>query len=500
MKKYLLTIDQGTTSTRSILFDEKVNIVAMSQMEIEQICPHSGWVEHNPVEIWEKTYNTIENVLKQAGTCAKEIAAIGITNQRETTILWDKNTSKPVYNALVWQSRQSQAICDDLIDRGYKELIQAKTGLIINSYFSGSKIKWILDNVDGVKEEVEKDNIRFGTIDTYLLWNLTKGASHATDYTNASRTMIYNIYDLCWDEELLNLLDVPKNILPNVLDSNSIFGYATGLEEIDADFKDVPIASMIGDQQASLFGQCCFNQGDAKNTYGTGCFMLINTSKPVKTPGYGLLSTIAWGIDGKVEYALEGSVFIAGAGVQWMRDKMEFFKKSDDCEKSLKCKNPSHGVYMVPAFVGLGTPYWDSDVRGAIFGMTRNTTKSDVIAATVESIAYQATEVFEAMQSSSGVKIKSLVVDGGACVNSYLMQFQSNLLNIPIVRPVCKETTALGATYVAGLKVGFFKDKKQVNTLHLVDSIFMPEIDDEEREKKIKGWKKAVQATLVFKD
>lgn len=499
MKKYILTIDQGTTSTRSILFDKKANIVSISQMEIEQICPNDGWVEHNPLEIWEKTYQTIENVLKQSRVFAKEIAGIAITNQRETTVLWDKDTSNPIYNAIVWQSRQSQSICDKLVSDGYKDLILSKTGLVVNAYFSASKISWMLENVNGAYDLSKNNKLKFGTIDSYLLWKLTNGDVHATDYTNASRTMIYNIYDLCWDEELLRILDIPKNILPNVLDSNSIFGYATALKGIDEDFMNVPIAAMIGDQQASLFGQCCFDQGAAKNTYGTGCFMLMNTKEPIKNPGYGLLSTIAWGLNGKIEYALEGSVFIAGAGVQWLRDKMEFFEESKECEKALKGKNPSGGVYVVPAFVGLGTPYWDSDARGAMFGITRTTTKDNITAATIEAIAYQTKDVLDVMELSSGVKIKTMGVDGGACVNSYLMQFQSDLLNVTLKRPICKETTALGATYICGLKVGLFNSKEEVEKLHLIDSMFTSKMDEQTRLKLVNGWKKAVNATLQYK-
>ena len=499
MKKYILTIDQGTTSTRSILFDKNANIIAISQMEIEQICPNDGWVEHNPDEIWQKTYQTIANVLKQAKIKAKEVAGIAVTNQRETSVLWDKNTSKPVYNAIVWQSRQSQGICDELIANGYEDLILSKTGLVVNAYFSASKIKWIFDNIEGVYDKALNDEIKFGTIDTFLLWKLTNGKVHATDYTNASRTMIYNIYDLCWDKELLEIINIPESILPKVCDSNNLFGNAEGLELIDPDFKNVPIAAIVGDQQASLFGQCCFEQGDAKNTYGTGCFMLMNTKNPVKKPGYGLLSTIAWGLDGKIEYALEGSVFIAGAGVQWLRDKMEFFDNSKDCEKSLKVTNPSGGVYLVPAFVGLGTPYWESDARGAIFGMTRTTTKDNIIAATVESIAYQTKDVLDVMEEASGVKIKTMGVDGGACVNSYLMQFQADLLNITLKRPICKETTALGATYICGLKVGLFATKEEVSSLHLIDSMFTSSMNDATRNKLVTGWKKAVKATLEYK-
>ncbi len=499
MKEYILTIDQGTTSTRSILFNHNAEIVSINQMEIEQICPNDGWVEHKPEEIWIKTYQTIANVLKQAKVSANQIACIGITNQRETTILWDKTTNKPVYNAVVWQSRQSQEICNKLIEAGYTDLIKSKTGLVINAYFSGSKIKWILDNIPSVKEKTLSGEILFGTVDTYLLWNLTNHHVHATDYTNASRTMIYNIYEKCWDQELLNLLDIPSSCLPQVLDSNAMFGYATGLENIDPDFKDVPITAMIGDQQASLFGQCCFNEGDVKNTYGTGCFMLMNTKKPIVNPKYGLLSTIAWGLDGKLEYALEGSVFIAGAGIQWLRDQMEFFENSKDCEIALKKQNASAGVYFVPAFVGLGTPYWDSDARGAIFGIKRSTTKDHITAATVEAIAYQTKDVLDVMEEVSNVKIHSIGVDGGACVNSYLMQFQADLLNLTICRPICKETTALGATYIAGLKVNFFKSIEEIKKLHLIDSLFTPRMEQEERNKLINGWKTAVNATLRYK-
>ncbi len=499
MKKYILTIDQGTTSTRTIIFDEKANIVCMNQMELELISPQDGYIEHNPKEIWEKTYTTIANVLNQTGIKAKDIAGIAITNQRETTVLWDKVTGKTVYNAIVWQSRQSQEICDRLVKKGYQGLIQSKTGLIINSYFSASKVIWLFENVKGVKERSQNGELYMGTIDCFLLYKLTNGTVHATDYTNASRTMMYNIYDKCWDDELLGIYDIPKCILPEVKDCNSLFGYATALCDIDKDFKDVPIVSMIGDQQASLFGHCCFNEGDSKNTYGTGCFMLMNTKKPVKNPKYGLLSTIAWGIDGNVEYALEGSVFIGGAGIQWLRDEMDFFKESKDCEKSLKIKNPSQGVYLVPAFIGLGTPYWDAEVRGACFGLRRTTTKDHIIAATVEAIAYQSRDILEVMQEASGIRIKSLGVDGGASVNNYLMQFQADLLNCTLNRAVCKETTALGAAFIAGLKVGLYKDLEDVKRLHIIDTMFMPDITHEERHKKLDGWKQAVKSAITYK-
>ena len=358
---------------------------------------------------------------------------------------------------------------------------------------------WLFENVKGVKERAFNGELYMGTIDSYLLFRLTSGQVHATDYTNASRTMMYNIYDKKWDDELLKIYGIPKCILPEVKDSNAIFGYATGLEGIDPDFKDVPIAGIIGDQQASLFGHCCFNEGDSKNTYGTGCFMLMNTKKPIKNPGYGLLSTIAWGLDGKVEYALEGSVFIGGAGIQWLRDEMQFFPSSKDCEKSLVGKNPSHGVYLVPAFIGLGTPYWDADVRGACFGINRTTTKDHIIAATVEAIAYQTRDVLEVMEASSGTKIHSLGVDGGASVNNYLMQFQADILHVTLSRAVCKETTALGATFIAGLKLGFYRDLEEIKRLHLIETIFTPDITTEERHRRIDGWKKAVKSTMTYK-
>lgn len=498
-KEYILTIDQGTTSTRAIIFDNKANVIAENQIEFSQICPHNGWVEHNPEEIWELTYQTIKNVIYTSNLDLNKLKAIGITNQRETTVIWDKTTGKPVYNAIVWQSRQSQSICEDLINRGLSDIFRKKTGLIINPYFSASKIKWIFDNVDNVKEKAEEGKLLFGTIDTYLLWKLTNGKVHATDYSNASRTLIYNINELKWDDELLGYFGIPKNILPEVLPSSHIFGYATGLTSIDKRFSQIPIASIVGDQQASLFGQCCFEPVDCKSTYGTGCFILMNTGEKPITSNYGLLTTIAWGLNGKIEYALEGSVFVAGSAIQWLRDQLEFFEKSSDCEKSVKSNNPSNGVYIVPAFVGLGTPYWDNDARGAIFGITRATTKDNIVAATIESIAYQARDVMDAMKKESQNEIQYLGVDGGASVNDYMMQFQADLLNAKLIRPTCFETTALGATYFAGLATGVFKSKDEIKKLHQVEQIFMSRIDDEMRDKLIKGWKKAVDATLKFK-
>lgn len=498
-KKYILTIDQGTTSTRSILFDKKANMIAVSQIEITQITPFDGYVEHNALEIFVKVKQTIANVLKQAHISASDIASIAITNQRETTVLWDKTTNMPVYNAIVWQSRQSQYICDKLIKEGKEKLIQDKTGLVINSYFSASKIKWIFDNVKGVYEKALKGEILFGTIDTYLLYMLTNGNSHLTDYTNASRTMLYNIYDLCYDDELLKLFDVPLSILPKVVDSNFNFGNAVGLSDIDPLFKEVSINAMIGDQQASLFGHCCFEQGDVKNTYGTGCFMLMNTKKPIHNPKYGLLETIAYSIDGRIDYCLEGSVFIAGAGLMWLRDNLEMIDNPKQSEKSCKGDNPSGNVYVVPALVGLGTPYWDSSVRGSILGLCKNTTKDNIVCATLESIAYQSKDVLDVMKSQSHVEISRIGVDGGVSNNDYLMQFQSDILNIQIDRPICKETTALGATYIAGLSVKFFKDIEEIKSLHLIDSVFLPNMNEELRRNKLEGWNKAIKSTLSYK-
>ena len=466
MKNYVLAIDQGTTSSRAIIFNKQSEVVAKSQMEFSQICPQNGWVEHNPDEIWETVYQLIKETLFKSGLQLKDICAIGITNQRETTVIWDKLTGKPIYNAIVWQSRQSQEICDKLIEDGYEELIHQKTGLVVNPYFSASKIRWILDNVPGSYERAKKGELLFGTIDTYLVWKLTEGKLHITDPSNASRTMLYNIKEMCWDEELLKIMDIPMELLPEVRSNSEIYGVATKLWEIDENV-DVPITSIIGDQQASLFGQCCFEIGSIKNTYGTGCFMLMNTKyKPVFSKK-GLLTTIAWNIDGKTEYALEGSVFVAGSAIQWLRDGLRMFKQSSDCEDYANRVNSSEGVYVVPAFVGLGTPYWDNDARGAIFGLTRATKKEHFITATIESIAYQSKDLMEVMKEEAKIQISSLGVDGGASVNDYLMQFQSNILNLKLVRPKCLETTALGAAYLAGLAVKMWRDKNEI--LNIMD-------------------------------
>ena len=497
--KYILTIDQGTTSTRTILFNNKGEIICKSQMEFTQICPKNGWVEHNPEEIYELTVQTIKNVLNSSSIDIKKIKAIGITNQRETTVLWDKTTGKPVYNAIVWQSRQSLSICEELINSGKEEIFKEKTGLIINPYFSGSKIKWIFDYVKGVKERALNNEILFGTIDTYLLWKLTNGKVHATDYSNASRTLLINIKTLEWDDELCRYFDVPKCILPEVLPSSNVYGYALSLSKIDKYFENIPIASLIGDQQAALFGQCCFDLGDCKSTYGTGCFILMNTKDKIIKSQKGLLTTIAWGLNGKVEYALEGSVFVSGSVIQWLRDNMEFFENSNDCEKSVREKNPSNGVYFVPAFVGLGTPYWDNDARGAIFGLTRATTKNNITAAAIEASPYQAKAVMDAMIEEANHDILYLGVDGGASINNYMMQFQADLLNAKLIRPKCLETTALGACYLAGLATGVFESIDQIKKMHQVEQVFVRNISDEELYNRMNGWNQAISSTLSYK-
>ena len=497
-EELILAIDQGTTSSRAIVFNKKSKIVSTSQMEFGLICPKSGWVEQNIHEIWATVFETVKEVLTSDKFDSSLIKAIGITNQRETTILWDRITGEPVYNAIVWQSRQSQDICEEWIKEGLSPVIQDKTGLLINPYFSASKVKWIFDNVDGVYERALKGEILFGTIDTYLVWKLTQGAKHVTDYSNASRTMMFNINTLEWDEELLDKYGIPKCILPKVVDSNANLGIATRLHEIDPNL-NIPICSIIGDQQASLFGQCCFAKGDVKSTYGTGCFMLMNTTNQVVKSKNGLLTTIAWGVNGKVEYALEGSVFVAGSAIQWLRDGMRFFEKSKDCEKYSRVVDGSDGVYVVPAFVGLGTPYWDNDARGAVFGLTRATKKEHFVNATVESIAYQAKDVMEVMKEEACTSIKSLGVDGGASANNYLMQFQADILNCKILRPNCLETTALGAAYLAGLTSGVYASKEELVKYHTIEQIFVANMSEAKRNQLYSGWKKAVEATRVFK-
>ena len=495
MKNYILAIDQGTTSSRAIIFDKSSAIIATDQKEFTQYCPKSGWVEHDADEIWDTVRQVVRGALLKSGLTPADIAAIGITNQRETTVLWDRESGKPVYHALCWQSRQSQSICEEWIAKGYEEKIHRKAGLIINPYFSGSKIRWILDNVPGVRERAEKGEICFGTIDSFLVYKLTCGKKHITDVSNASRTMIFNINTLEWDRELLRDFDIPEAILPEVVSTSGVYGTADFLKEIEPG-AEVPVASIVGDQQASLFGQCCFEMGNVKNTYGTGCFMLMNTKEKPVISRNGLLTTIAWKVDEKVEYALEGSVFIGGSAIQWLRDGLRFFPKSSDCEQFTRS---SDGVYVVPAFVGLGTPYWDNDARGAVFGLTRATTKENFVTATLESIAYQSKDVMEVMKEDSGIKISSLAVDGGASANNYLMKFQADILDVNVVRPVCLETTALGAAYLAGLAVGLWKSKEEIVDYHTIDRTFYSTLESGKREELYKGWKKAVEATRVFK-
>lgn len=493
MGKYILAIDQGTTSTRAILFDHLGRSIHQTQREFKQYFPHSGWVEHDAMEIWNSVLEVVASMFIETAIQPEMIEAIGITNQRETTVVWDKKTGMPVYHAIVWQSRQSQEICDRLIEQGYQEMIYDKTGLIINPYFSASKIRWILDHTDANIED-----LAFGTIDTWLVWKLTGGKVHVTDYSNASRTLLYNIHELCWDQELLDLFAVPESMLPEVKPSSTIYGY-TDEHALSGVHFHCPIAALAGDQQASLFGETCFEKGDIKNTYGTGCFLLMNTGKQAVRSEKGLLTTIAWGIDGEVHYALEGSVFVAGSSIQWLRDGLEFFKNAADSEALATNVKDSDGVYVVPAFVGLGTPYWDNDARGAIFGLTRGTTKAHITRATLEAIAYSSLDVIEVMKKEGQTEIPVLFVDGGATANHFLMQFQADIAGCEIKIPMVKETTALGAAYLAGLAVGFWKDKDEIKKLHQVDQVFRPKQSKKDVEKLYDGWKKAVLATMKFK-
>jgi glycerol kinase len=495
-KRYVLAIDQGTTSSRAILFSRDGKIAGVAQKEFRQIFPKPGWVEHDGMEIWSSVVGVIGEVLASTNVSAGEVAAIGITNQRETTVVWDKHTGVPVYNAIVWQSRQTADICEELKAQGLNDLFRSKTGLLIDAYFSGTKVKWILDHVEGARDKAERGDLLFGTIDTWLIWKLSGGRAHVTDYTNASRTLMYNIYELKWDEELLAHLTVPKAMLPEVRSSSEVYAYT----DKDLFFGvEAPISGAAGDQQAALFGQACFEQGMAKNTYGTGCFMLMNTGEKAVRSEHGLLTTIAWGLGGKVEYALEGSIFVAGSAIQWLRDGLRMLKTAADSERYATAVDSSDGVYVVPAFVGLGTPYWDSDVRGAIFGLTRGTSKEHFVRATLESLAYQTKDVLTAMEADSGIRLKKLRVDGGAVMNNFLMQFQSDVLGVPVDRPQVNETTALGAAYLAGLAVGFWKDKQEIADNWKVDRVFEVNMSEEQREQLYSGWKKAVHAAMAFK-
>jgi len=489
-KKYIMALDQGTTSSRAIIFNQEGEIVKVAQNEFTQYYPKPGWVEHDPMEIWGTQSGVIREVLESAGIRPTEIAAIGITNQRETTVVWDKNTGRPIYNAIVWQCRRTANICDDLKARGLEDYVRENTGLVIDAYFSGTKIKWILDNVEGAREKAENGDLLFGNIDTWLIWNLTRGKVHVTDYSNASRTMIYNIKELKWDERMLEELGIPASMLPEVRQSSEVYG-VTDPQTLGG--AEIPISGIAGDQQAALFGQACFEPGMAKNTYGTGCFMLMNTGEEMVLSENGLLTTIAWGVDGKVEYALEGSIFVAGAVIQWLRDELHLIVDAKDSEYFALQEKDNNGVYLVPAFVGLGAPYWDMYARGSISGLTRGANRNHIIRAALESIAYQTRDVLEAMEEDSGIDLQELRVDGGAVANNFLMQFQSDILGVPVHRPEIIETTALGAAYLAGLAVDFWTDKEEISKRWAVNRIFEADMEDAEKEKLYEGWKKAVE-------
>ena len=496
--KYIIALDQGTTSSRAVLFDENQKIVGIAQKEFTQIYPKEGWVEHDPMEIWSSQSGVLAEVIAREGISQHDIIGLGITNQRETTIVWDKNTGKPVYNAIVWQCRRTAQICDELRKKeSLVEYIKENTGLVLDAYFSGTKIKWILDNVEGAREKAEKGELLFGTVDTWLIWKLTNGKVHATDYTNASRTMIYNIKNLEWDEKLLKELGIPKSMLPEVKDSSGTFGYANlggkGGHR-------VPICGVAGDQQSALFGQACFEKGEAKNTYGTGCFLLMNTGEEMVQSKNGLVTTIAIGLNGKVQYALEGSIFVGGAVVQWLRDELRLVGESKDTEYFARKVKDNGGVYVVPAFVGLGAPYWDMYARGAILGLTRGANKNHIIRAALESIAYQTRDVLEAMQEDSGIELNGLKVDGGATANNFLMEFQSDILGKTVRRPTVLETTALGAAYLAGLAVGVWETKEEIKNSWILDREFSPIMEEDLREEKYAKWKKAVERSRAWEE
>ncbi|MBP7342441.1 MAG: glycerol kinase GlpK [Smithellaceae bacterium] len=488
-KSYILALDQGTTSSRAVIYDAGGSAVKIAQNEFTQIYPQAGWVEHDPMEIWGSQRGAASEVLAATGIAPEEIAAIGITNQRETTIVWDRATGKPVYNAIVWQCRRTSAICDDLRAAGLEDYIRENTGLVLDAYFSGTKLKWILDHVPGARERAQKGELLFGNVDTWLIWHLTRGRVHATDYSNASRTLLFNIRNLQWDAYILEQLGIPESMLPRVLPSSAVYGVSDA-RVLGA---EIPIAGVAGDQQAALFGQACYTPGMVKNTYGTGCFMLMNTGEKLAHSKNGLLSTIAWGINGKVEYALEGSIFVAGAAIQWLRDGLRVIYDARDSEYFAAKVPDTQGVYVVPAFVGLGAPYWDMYARGAIVGLTRGANRNHIIRATLESIAYQTRDVLELMRSECGIDLCELRVDGGACANNFLMQFQADILNVGVERPEIIETTALGAAYLAGLAVGFWKDQATVAERRQVNRRFEPVMDDEKRDKLYNRWKKAVE-------
>ena len=488
MANYILVMDQGTTGSRGVVYDEKGKTVAIDYEEYEQFFPNSGWWEQSGKTVWEVTLRTSRNAIKKAGLTGKDIAAIGIANQRETTTIWDKATGEPIYNTIVWGCRRTADICAKLIEEGYNDTVNKKTGLVIDPTYSGSKIRWILDHVPGARERAERGELLFGTVETWLIWKLTQGQVHVTDYSNASRTMMFNINTLKWDDEILKELDIPKSMLPKPMPSSCVYG------EVNPVFfgGPIPIAGAAGDQQAALFGQTCFRAGEAKNTYGTGCFLLMNTGEMPVSSKNGLVTTIAWGIDGKVVYALEGSIFVAGASIQWLRDEMKFIDSSTDSEYMARKVKDTNGCYVVPAFTGLGAPYWDQYARGTIVGLTRGVNKYHVIRATLESMAFQVNDVLEAMKADSGINLTSLKVDGGASANNLLMQMQADISNAPVNRPVCVETTAMGAAYLAGLAVGYWESMDDIKRNWSIDRVFEPEIAADLREKKLKMWKKAV--------
>ncbi|MDB8821470.1 MAG: glycerol kinase GlpK [Peptostreptococcus sp.] len=497
MEKYVLSFDAGTTSSRAIIFNKKGEIINVAQKEFKQIYPKAGWVEHDPMEIWASQSGVAREVLEMSAIRPEQIAAIGITNQRETTIVWDKNTGRPVYNAIVWQCRRTASYCEKLKEEGWTEKIKDKTGLVVDAYFSGTKIAWILDNVEGAREKAERGELLFGTVDTWLVWNLTRGKVHVTDYSNASRTMLYNIKELKWDDEILERLNIPKSMLPEVRNSSEVYGHTDTGTYGGA---QIPIAGIAGDQQAALFGQNCFEPGMVKNTYGTGCFVLMNTGEEMIQSKNGLLTTIAWGIDGKVHYALEGSVFIAGAAIQWLRDELRLVYDSPQSEYYANKIEDTDGLVVVPAFTGLGAPYWDMYARGGIFGITRGTKREHLVRATLESLAYQSKDVIDAMQEDAGLPLAYLRVDGGASANNFLMQFQADMLNTQVHRPKTLETTALGAAYLAGLAVGYWKDLEEISEEFAIDKEFLPEMSEEKRAKNYKYWKKAVERSMDWVD
>lgn len=492
MAKYVMALDAGTTSNRCILFNEKGEMCSTAQKEFTQYFPKPGWVEHDANEIWSTQLGVAVEAMSKIGASAEDIAAIGITNQRETVIIWDRETGEPVYNAIVWQCRRTSEYCDSLKAKGLTETFREKTGLVIDAYFSASKVKWILDNVEGAREKASAGKLLFGTVETWLIWKLTKGRVHVTDYSNASRTMLFNIKELKWDKDILAELNIPEAMLPEVKPSSCVYG------EADPSYFGgrIPIGGAAGDQQSALFGQTCFTAGEAKNTYGTGCFLLMNTGeKPVYSEN-GLVTTIAWGLDGKINYALEGSIFVAGAAVQWLRDEMRLIDTSEDSEYMASKVKDTNGCYVVPAFTGLGAPHWDQYARGTIVGITRGVNKYHIIRAALESLAYQVNDVLAAMEADSGIKLRTLRVDGGACANNFLMQFQSDIINAPVNRPSCVETTALGAAYLAGLAVGYWKSKEEVIRNSQIDRVFKPEMDEEARKAAVSGWNRAVKCSF----